>query len=59
MNCATITGGIKIERHPGVIQITCLAPLAALENARLLARVRLGSPAIANSQYQIWVVAAG
>ena len=36
MNRATITGGIEIGRHPGVVQITFLAPLTALENAGLL-----------------------
>jgi len=36
MNRATITGGIEIGRHPGVIQVTFLAPLAALEKAGLL-----------------------
>jgi formamidase len=36
MNRATITGGIEIGRHPGVVQITFLAPLAALESAGLL-----------------------
>jgi formamidase len=37
MNRATITGGIEIGRHPGVVQITFRAPLAALEKAGLLA----------------------
>jgi formamidase len=36
MNRATITGGIEIGRHPGVIQVTFLAPLTALEKAGLL-----------------------
>jgi formamidase len=36
MNRATITGGIEIGRHPGVVQITFRAPLAALESAGLL-----------------------
>jgi formamidase len=36
MNRATITGGIEISRHPGVIQVTFLAPLTALEKAGLL-----------------------
>ena len=36
MNRATITGGIEIGRHPGVIQVTFLAPLSALEKAGLL-----------------------
>ena len=36
MNRATITGGIEIGRHPGVVQVTFLAPLAALEKAGLL-----------------------
>jgi len=36
MNRATITGGIEIGRHPGVVQITFRAPLAALETAGLL-----------------------
>jgi formamidase len=40
MNRATITGGIEIGRHPGVVQITFRAPLAALENAGLLPFVR-------------------
>src|SRR6202521_4207997 len=31
MNRATITGGIEIGRHPGVVQITFLAPLTAIE----------------------------
>jgi formamidase len=36
MNRATITGGIEIGRHPGVIQVTFLAPLSAVEKAGLL-----------------------
>ncbi len=36
MNRATITGGIEIGRHPGVVQVTFLAPLSALEKASLL-----------------------
>jgi len=36
MNRATITGGIEIGRHPGVVQVTFLAPLPALEKAGLL-----------------------
>src|ERR1700736_2941943 len=36
MNRATITGGIEIGRHPGVVQITFRAPLPALETAGLL-----------------------
>jgi formamidase len=40
MNRATITGGIEIGRHPGVVQITFRAPLAALEKAGLLGFVR-------------------
>jgi formamidase len=36
MNRATITGGIEIGRHPGVVQITFLAPLSAIEKAGLL-----------------------
>ncbi len=35
-NRATITGAIEIGRHPGVIQVTFLAPRAALEAAGLL-----------------------
>jgi formamidase len=40
MNRATITGGIEIGRHPGVVQITFRAPLASLEKAGLLPFVR-------------------
>ncbi len=36
MNRATITGGIEIGRHPGVVQVTFLAPLTALKQAGLL-----------------------
>jgi formamidase len=36
MNRATITGGIEIGRYPGVVQVTFLAPLAALEKAGML-----------------------
>lgn len=36
LNRATITGGIEIGRHPGVVQVTFLAPVAALEQAGLL-----------------------
>ena len=35
-NRATITGAIEIGRHPGVVQITFLAPLPNLERAGLL-----------------------
>ena len=35
MNRATITGAIEIGRHPGVVQVTFLAPLTALEKAGL------------------------
>ena len=35
-NRATITGAIEIGRHPGVIQVTFLAPRAKLEEAGLL-----------------------
>lgn len=34
-NRATITGAIEIGRHPGVIHVTFLAPMSALENAGL------------------------
>lgn len=40
LNRATITGGIEIGRHPGVVQVTFLAPLAHLERAGLLDFVR-------------------
>jgi formamidase len=36
MNRATITGGIEIGRHPGVVQVTFLAPLTSLEKAGLI-----------------------
>jgi formamidase len=36
LNRATITGGIEIGRHPGVVQVTFLAPISALEKAGLL-----------------------
>lgn len=39
-NRATINGGIEIGRHPGVIQVTFLAPLDKLEAAGLLPFVR-------------------
>ena len=35
-NRATITGGIEIGRHPGVVQVTFLAPLEKLDAAGLL-----------------------
>lgn len=38
-NRATINGAIEIGRHPGVVQITFLAPLQNLEKAGLLALV--------------------
>ncbi len=43
-NRATITGGIEIGRHPGVIQVTFLAPLTRLDSAGLgdLAREQYG-----------------
>ena len=34
-NRATITGAIEIGRHPGVVQVTFLAPVGALERAGL------------------------
>lgn len=34
-NRATINGAIEIGRHPGVIQVTFLAPMSALEHAGL------------------------
>jgi formamidase len=46
MNRATITGAIEIGRHPGVVQITFLAPLTAIEKAGLLPFVQ--------EQYGIW-----
>ncbi|NLG70384.1 MAG: acetamidase/formamidase family protein [Firmicutes bacterium] len=36
LNRATITGAIEIGRHPGVVQVTFLAPLTHLERAGLL-----------------------
>jgi formamidase len=36
MNRATITGGIEIGRHPGVVQVTFRAPVDRLEAAGLL-----------------------
>ena len=36
LNRATITGAIEIGRHPGVVQVTFLAPISALEKAGLL-----------------------
>ena len=39
-NRATINGAIEIGRHPGVLQITFLAPLHNLEKAGLLALVQ-------------------
>jgi formamidase len=39
-NRATITGAIEIGRHPGVIQVTFLAPLKNLEQAGFLELVR-------------------
>jgi acetamidase/formamidase len=43
-NRATITGGIRIARHPGVVQVTLRAPLDALERRGLarLAREQYG-----------------
>ncbi len=43
-NRATITGGIEIGRHPGVIQVTFLAPLEGLDRVGLgdLAREQYG-----------------
>ncbi|MBB4663504.1 acetamidase/formamidase family protein [Conexibacter arvalis] len=37
MNRATITGAIEIGRHPGVVQVTFRAPVAALEQRGLIA----------------------
>lgn len=47
MNRATITGAIEIGRHPGVVTVTFLAPVAKLEQAGLadLARDQYGSQA--------------
>lgn len=39
-NRATINGAIEIGRHPGVVQVTFLAPFKNLEAAGLLALVR-------------------
>ena len=39
-NRATLTGGIEIGRHPGVVQITFRAPLSRLESIGLLALMR-------------------
>lgn len=39
-NRATITGGIEIGRHPGVVQVTFRAPLDRLEKRGLLPFVR-------------------
>lgn len=39
-NRATINGGIEIGRHPGVVQITFLAPLENLKSAGFLEIVR-------------------
>ncbi len=39
-NRATINGAIEIGRHPGVVQVTFLAPFRNLEAAGLLALVR-------------------
>lgn len=39
-NRATINGGIEIGRHPGVVQITFLAPLNRLTNLGLLPLVK-------------------
>lgn len=39
-NRATITGGIEIGRHPGVVQVTFRAPLDRLEQCGLLPYVR-------------------
>lgn len=40
MNRATITGAIEIGRHPGVVQVTFRAPVAALEARGLLGYAR-------------------
>ncbi|MFN8111224.1 MAG: acetamidase, partial [Thermoleophilia bacterium] len=42
-NRATITGAIEIGRAPGVVQVTFLAPVVALE--------RCGLAALAREQY--------
>ena len=39
-NRATITGGIEIGRHPGVVQVTFRAPLDRLAKRGLLPFVR-------------------
>lgn len=39
-NRATITGGIEIGRHPGIVTVTLLAPLDRLERKGLLPLVR-------------------
>ena len=39
-NRATITGAIEIGRHPGVVQVTFLAPLENLDRCGLLALAR-------------------
>jgi len=39
-NRATITGGIEIGRHPGVVQVTFRAPLDRLERLVLLPLVQ-------------------
>ena len=39
-NRATLTGGIEIGRHPGVVQITFRAPLSRLESLGLRALLR-------------------
>jgi formamidase len=40
MNRATITGGIEIGRHPGVVQVTFRAPVNRLERRGLLTFAR-------------------
>ncbi|MFB1082229.1 acetamidase/formamidase family protein [Jeotgalibacillus sp. JSM ZJ347] len=40
MNRTTITGSIEIGRHPGVVTITFLAPVAYLEKVAMLEEVR-------------------
>ena len=42
-NPATISGGIQIGRHPGVVRVTFRAPLEALE--------RRGLDGLAKEQY--------
>ena len=44
-NRATITGGIEIGRHPGVVQITFRAPIDRLE--------RLGLKSFPEEQYGV------